>query len=103
MMLSAAGLQGLPTRQEVAMVFHAAALCDFRIKEVTNENGEPVHDHKAPSRSGLLKLTLEPAPKVIASLRRMFPSSIIVSAGNMNSMAPLPASWPRAASRWRNA
>ena len=30
------------------------------------------------SRAGTLKLTLEPAPKLIASLRRMFPSSILV-------------------------
>jgi phosphopantothenate---cysteine ligase (CTP) len=73
-----AGLQALPAREEVAIVFHAAALCDFRIKEVTDEQGVAIHADKVPSRSGLLKLTLEPAPKVIASLRRMFPASIIV-------------------------
>jgi phosphopantothenoylcysteine synthetase/decarboxylase len=74
----AASLQALPAREEVAIVFHAAALCDFRIKQITDENGEPVVDNKMSSRLGTLNLTLEPAPKLIASLRRMFPSSILV-------------------------
>jgi len=74
----AAGLQNLPGREEVSMVFHAAALCDFKIKEIADENGTPVHGDKISSRSGPLKLTLEPVPKLIASLRRMFPSSILV-------------------------
>jgi phosphopantothenate---cysteine ligase (CTP) len=74
----AAGLQALTAREEASMVFHAAALCDFRIKEITDETGEPVHGDKVSSRGGMLKLTLEPAPKLIASLRGMFPSSILV-------------------------
>ena len=74
----AAGLQSLPAREEVTMVFHAAALCDFRIKEITDEQGNVIHGDKLSSRSGNLKLTLEPAPKLISSLRRMFPSSILV-------------------------
>jgi phosphopantothenoylcysteine synthetase/decarboxylase len=74
----AAGLQALPAREEATIVFHAAALCDFRIGEITDENGDPVHGDKVPSRAGALKLTLEPAPKLITSLRGMFPSSILV-------------------------
>jgi hypothetical protein len=74
----AAGLQALPAREEASIVFHAAALCDFRIVEITDENGAPVHGDKVPSRAGALKLTLEPAPKLITSLRGMFPSSILV-------------------------
>lgn len=74
----AAGLQGFPAREEATIVLHAAALCDFRIVEITGENGDPVHGDKVPSRAGVLKLTLEPAPKLIASLRGMFPSSILV-------------------------
>jgi phosphopantothenoylcysteine synthetase/decarboxylase len=74
----AAGLQALPAREDAAIVFHAAALCDFRIREITDEKGNPVPGDKVPSRAGLLKLTLEPAPKLIASLRRTFPSSILV-------------------------
>lgn len=74
----AAGLQALPAREEATIVFHAAALCDFRIREITDENGAPLHGEKLPSRTGLFKLTLEPAPKLIASLRRLFPASILV-------------------------
>ena len=74
----AAGLQRLPAREEATLVFHAAALCDFRIREITDEQGGPVQGDKLSSRAGALKLTLEPAPKLIASLRRMFPASILV-------------------------
>lgn len=71
-------LRNLPAREEVNIVFHAAALCDFRIREISNEKGESVRRDKVSSREGSLKLTLEPAPKLIASLRRMFPASILV-------------------------
>jgi len=71
-------LRDLPGREEINFVFHAAALCDFRIREMTNEQGEALHHDKVPSREGVLKLTLEPAPKLIHSLRRLFPASILV-------------------------
>jgi len=74
----AAGLQTLPAREGATIVLHAAALCDFRIKEIADESGEPVHRNKISSRAGALKLTLEPAPKLIASLRSLFPASILV-------------------------
>jgi phosphopantothenoylcysteine decarboxylase/phosphopantothenate--cysteine ligase len=74
----AAQLQFLPGREEVAIVFHAAALCDFRVKQITDELGLPVSGDKLSSRAGTLSLTLEPAPKLIATLRRMFPASILV-------------------------
>src|SRR5476651_357114 len=54
----AAGLRTLPEREEATIVFHAAALCDFRIKEITDESGRPVHADKVSSRAGKLKLTL---------------------------------------------
>jgi phosphopantothenoylcysteine synthetase/decarboxylase len=74
----AAGLQSLPAREEAAIVFHSAALCDFKPGELVDEEGRPVNGNKISSRSGPLKLTLNPAPKLIASLRRLFPSSILV-------------------------
>jgi phosphopantothenoylcysteine synthetase/decarboxylase len=74
----AAGLQSLPDRTETSLVLHAAALCDFRVASVLDADGQPVHAQKIASRSGALSLTLEPVPKLIASLRRMFPSSILV-------------------------
>jgi len=71
-------LRRLLLKEEVAIVFHVAALCDFRVKEILDENGEALEAHKIPSRDGELKLTLEPMPKLIASLRRMFPASLLV-------------------------
>ncbi len=71
-------LKRLPAREEVQVVFHAAALCDFRIREILNERDEAVHLDKISSREGALKVMLEPAPKLIASMRRFFPASILV-------------------------
>jgi phosphopantothenoylcysteine synthetase/decarboxylase len=73
-----AGLRQLPGREQVNVLFHAAALCDFRVTEIVNERNEPVVREKIPSREGALRLTLEPAPKLIASLRRMFPATLLV-------------------------
>jgi phosphopantothenoylcysteine synthetase/decarboxylase len=72
------GLRQLPGREQVNVLFHAAALCDFRVAEIVNERHEPVAGDKIASREGSLRVTLEPAPKLIASLRRMFPATIIV-------------------------
>jgi phosphopantothenoylcysteine decarboxylase/phosphopantothenate--cysteine ligase len=72
------GLARLPAREEVNVVFHAAALCDFKVKELINEEGAPLPGDKISSRAGCLHLTLEPVPKLITSLRRMFPASILV-------------------------
>jgi len=74
----AAGLQRLPAREQATIVLHAAALCDFKVREIVDEKGDSVHGDKVSSRAGTLKLTLEPASKLIASLRRLFPSSILV-------------------------
>jgi phosphopantothenoylcysteine synthetase/decarboxylase len=74
----ATGLQNLPAREEVTLLFHAAALCDFKVRAIVDEKGVPVQGDKLSSRSGTLRLTLDPAPKLITSLRRMFPASILV-------------------------
>lgn len=74
----ARGLQNLPDREGVTVVLHAAALCDFKVSEIINEKGEAIHGDKVSSRIGTLKLTLEPATKLISTLRRMFPASILV-------------------------
>jgi phosphopantothenoylcysteine synthetase/decarboxylase len=74
----ASRLQRLIGREDVSFVFHAAALCDYRVAEVRNEAGEIVADPKIPTRTGPLRVTLEPAPKLIATLRKLFPASILV-------------------------
>jgi hypothetical protein len=48
------------------------------VRSITNERDEPIVRDKASSREGPLRVTLEPAPKLIAGLRKLFPASIIV-------------------------
>lgn len=71
-------LEELERREKVAAVFHAAALCDYRIKSVQTSDGIAVAATKIPSRAGELTLTLDPAPKLIHELRDLFPVSRIV-------------------------
>jgi phosphopantothenoylcysteine synthetase/decarboxylase len=62
----------------IGALFHAAALCDYRIKQLTNDRGQRLDSPKIASRSGTLTLQLEPATKVIAHLRGLFPRATIV-------------------------
>lgn len=73
-----AGLEAIDERETIAAVFHAAALSDFRVKNVHRSNGTEIAAPKIPSREGELLLKLVPAEKVIAQLRRLFPVSRIV-------------------------
>jgi phosphopantothenoylcysteine synthetase/decarboxylase len=63
---------------DVAAVFQAAALCDYRVKRVLDEQGTDCAGPKIASRAGALTLQLEPATKVIVQLRRLFPQSLLV-------------------------
>lgn len=71
-------LAALPNRERTAAVFHAAALCDFRVKQAVDAAGQPLERAKIPTRGGEITLVLEPAPKVLARLRTLFPQSRIV-------------------------
>lgn len=59
-------------------VFHAAALCDFRVERVLNERGEAMASPKFSSREGRLNLVLAPAAKVLPRLRDLFPQARVV-------------------------
>ncbi len=59
-------------------VFHAAALCDFRVERVLNERGEALDSPKFSSREGRLNLVLAPATKVLPQLREWFPQARLV-------------------------
>lgn len=59
-------------------VFHAAALCDFRVERVLNEAGEAIASPKFSSREGRLNLVLAPATKVLPRLREWFPQARLV-------------------------
>jgi phosphopantothenoylcysteine synthetase/decarboxylase len=56
-------------------VFHAAALCDYRVKSVRGDDGAILKAEKLPSRAGELTLTLEPAVKLLPELRAIFPTA----------------------------
>lgn len=73
-----AALEGLEERGEISAVFHAAALCDYRVKSVHTSAGTEVAATKIPSRAGELTLTLDPAAKLIQELRALFPASRLV-------------------------
>jgi phosphopantothenate---cysteine ligase (CTP) len=59
-------------------IFHAAALCDYKVQQVTANDGTPLAFAKIPSRHGPLTLVLEPLPKLITELRSLFPRAKIV-------------------------
>ena len=63
---------------EVAAIFHAAALCDYRVMRITSADGVGIAGAKIASRSGGLTIHLEPATKIIRELRGWFPRSRIV-------------------------
>jgi phosphopantothenoylcysteine synthetase/decarboxylase len=71
-------LRRLSVAGETGAVLHAAALADYKVKQVTNERGERCDSPKIASRSGALTIELEPATKVISRLRPMFPRAVIV-------------------------
>lgn len=73
-----AELEAVESRETIGAVFHAAALCDYRVKSVHSSDGTEIAAMKIPSRAGELTLTLDPAAKVIRDLRDFFPASRIV-------------------------
>lgn len=58
-------------------VFHAAALCDFGVAEIRDGNGQPVAAGKLPSRADGYQLLLKPLPKLLPTLRALFPSAFL--------------------------
>jgi phosphopantothenoylcysteine synthetase/decarboxylase len=68
----ALALRHLPAQP--ALFFHAAALCDFQVAGI--DGAEP--RNKLSSHSGVLHLTLHPAPKLLPTLRTLFPAAKII-------------------------
>ena len=62
----------------VAAVFHAAALCDYRVLRVADAAGFSISGAKITSRNGGLTIHLETAAKLISHLRQWFPESLLV-------------------------
>lgn len=63
---------------DIEAVFHAAALCDYKIDSVSDAEGGSVRSAKIASRSGAITLRLVPATKVLSQMRTLFPKSTIV-------------------------
>src|SRR5262249_1521791 len=56
-------LEELPHPEKVGAVFHAAALCDYRVKSVHTSTGKEIAATKIPSRAGELVVMLDPYTK----------------------------------------
>lgn len=63
---------------DIVAVFHVAALCDYKVKRVEDDQGRGCQSAKIASRSGALTIHLEPATKVIGQMRDLFPKNILV-------------------------
>jgi phosphopantothenate---cysteine ligase (CTP) len=70
-------LTTLPGRENVGAVFHAAALCDFKVTQILGTSGNAIAPLKIPSAIPKVQLVLEPVPKLIAGLRALFSKSKI--------------------------
>jgi phosphopantothenate---cysteine ligase (CTP) len=68
----------LAKEHEIRAVFHAAALCDFKVADVLGPAGPTPGMAKIDSRVEALSLRLEPAKKVLGELRTLFPAAILV-------------------------
>jgi phosphopantothenoylcysteine synthetase/decarboxylase len=71
-------LARLASEHDIAALFHVAALCDYKVARVEDEQGARQSAAKIESRAGALTLSLEPARKVIAGLRQLFPKAALV-------------------------
>jgi len=71
-------VEALSRAEKIDAVFHAAALCDFKVGSVVNEAGEVLVSPKYSTREGQLRLVLAPTVKVLPQLRGWFPQARIV-------------------------
>ncbi len=71
-------LEELSRADHIDAIFHTAALCDFRVSSVRNEQGMEIASPKFSTREGYLNLILAPTIKVLPRLREWFPDGQIV-------------------------
>jgi phosphopantothenoylcysteine decarboxylase/phosphopantothenate--cysteine ligase len=71
-------LESISRTENIDAVFHAAALCDYRVDRVLSAEGEAMSSRKFATRDGRLHLVLAPAMKVLPKLRDWFPDARIV-------------------------
>lgn len=73
-----AALEQCAREEKVTALFHAAALCDYRVERVETLKGALLSDGKIPTGLGPITMTLCPTEKIIAQLRRWFPLTKLV-------------------------
>jgi phosphopantothenoylcysteine decarboxylase/phosphopantothenate--cysteine ligase len=71
-------LESISRQDGIDAVFHAAALCDYRVDQVLSAAGEAMSSAKFATRDGRLHLILAPAMKILPRLRGWFPGARIV-------------------------
>ena len=71
-------LEKLSQQEAITALFHAAALCDYRVEKVTTVDGVAMSAGKIPTNAGSLTMTLQPTMKVISKLRAWFPDACLV-------------------------
>ena len=71
-------LETISRLEAVDAVFHAAALCDYRVEQVLSAAGKTMTSRKFATRDGRLHLVLAPALKVLPKLRGWFPEARLV-------------------------
>ena len=71
-------LESISRRRDIDAIFHAAALCDYRVEQVLNGSGKEIASRKFATRDGRLHLVLAPATKVLPLMRAWFPEARIV-------------------------
>lgn len=65
--------------ESIGAIFHAAALCDFKVASVEEASGKTIHSAKIPTRGhDSLHLTLAPTAKVLPQLRDWFAAAKII-------------------------
>lgn len=74
----AEALRAIAGREKIDAVFHAAAVSDFTVARVEGPDGQPLEGAKIPSRTGEIRIVLEPAPKILPQLRDWFPGALLV-------------------------
>ena len=65
----AQALESISRLETINAVFHAAALCDYRVEQALNDAGETITSPKFATRDGRFHLVLAPATKVLPKLR----------------------------------
>jgi len=71
-------LESISRLENIDAVFHAAALCDYRVEQVLSGAGEAITSAKFATRDGRLHLILAPAMKVLPRMRGWFPKARII-------------------------